>query len=349
METAKPTIHDVARVAGVSIKTVSRVLNRAPSVREETRAKVVAVAEDLNYQPNLSARQLASKRTFLIGMLYDDPNPSSENDYVTTVQGGAIQACREYGYKLLVNPYRADSPRLIDEVIGLSRQVDGLIVLQPMSDIPGLNDVLLERNVACVRVSQTRTDGVPCISVADAEAAEGMTDHLLDLGHRRIGFIVGHPDHGQSRDRLAGYRRALEKRGIPVEDGLVKQGLFDYDSGFRCARELLSADLAPTAVFASNDSMAMGVLSAAHELGIDVPSRLSVTGFDDSPLARHSWPPLTTVRQPIAEVARLATEELMNLLQGRSETGPHHCLRAELVFRASTANPPRPPSAPRED
>lgn len=349
METAKPTIHDVARVAGVSIKTVSRVLNRAPSVREETRAKVVAVAEDLNYQPNLSARQLASNRTFLIGMLYDDPNPSSENDYVTTVQAGSIQACREYGYKLLVNPYRADSPRLIDEVIGLSRQVDGLIVLQPMSDIPGLNDLLLGRNIACVRVSQRLTDGVPCISVADTDAAEAMTEHLLGLGHRRIGFIVGHPDHGQSQDRLVGYRRALEKRSLPVEDRLVKQGLFDYESGYRCARELLSADPAPTAIFASNDAMAMGVLSAAHELGIDVPAGLSVAGFDDSPLARHSWPPLTTVRQPIAEVARLATEELMKLLQGGSEVGLQHCLRAELVFRASTASPLDLPSVPREE
>jgi len=339
MDSTRPTIDDVARVAGVSIKTVSRVLNRAPNVREATREKVVAVAEKLNYEPNLSARQLASKRTFLVGMLYDDPNPSSENDYVTTVQAGSLQACRDYGYKLLVNPYRADSPGLVDEVIGLSRQVDGLIVLQPMSDIRSLNQLLLERNITCVRVSQRRLDGIPCISVADADAAEEMTEHLLQLGHRRIGFIVGHPDHGQSQDRLAGYRRALERRGIPIDEGLVKQGLFDYESGYRCARSLLSAASAPTAIFASNDAMAMGVLSAAHELRLDVPGQLSVAGFDDSPLARHAWPPLTTVRQPIAEVARLATEELMKQLQGRSEVGSHLCLRAELVLRASTASP----------
>lgn len=340
MDLKRPTINDVARVAGVSIKTVSRVFNQAPNVRGPTREKVVAAAEALDYRPNLSARQLASNRTFLVGMLYDDPNPTNENDYITTVQAGSLQACRDAGYHLLINPCRADSPDLAREVIGLSRQVDGFIVLQPLSDLQGLNELLLENGVACVRVSQRPFEGVPWISVADAESAEEMTAHLLQLGHERIGFIVGHPDHGQSYDRLVGYRRALEKHDVPFDESLVKQGRFDHESGYRCARSLLSSTPAPTAIFASNDPMAMGVLSAAHEMGFDVPRGLSVAGFDDSPMARHAWPPLTTVRQPIAEVARLATEELMNQLHGRSEGGAHHyCLRAELVLRASTASP----------
>jgi LacI family transcriptional regulator len=335
----RPTIDDVAQLAGVSIKTVSRVFNQAPHVRGGTRDKVVAAAETLNYRPNLSARQLASKRTFLVGMLYDNPDPENENDYVTAIQSGTLRACREHGYHLLINPCRAASPELIRDVIGLSQQVDGLILLQPLSDLQNLNQLLLENGVACVRVSQRPFEGFPWISVGDADAAENMTEYLLNLGHRRIGFIVGHPEHGQSHDRLTGYRRALERHKTDVDDQLICQGHFDYESGRSCARNLLSSTPRPTAIFASNDPMAMGVLSAAHEMGFDVPRELSVAGFDDSPMARHAWPPLTTVRQPIAEISRLATEELMKRLEGRSEDETHHCLNAELVHRASTAGP----------
>jgi LacI family transcriptional regulator len=335
----RPTIDDVAELAGVSIKTVSRVFNRAPNVRGGTRDKVVAAAKDLNYEPNLSARQLASKRNFLVGMLYDNPDPENENDYVTAIQSGTLRACRAHGYHLLINPCQAGAPDLISQVIGLSQQVDGLIVLQPLSDLQSLNQLLLERSVACVRVSQRPLKGFSRISVGDVDAADTMTQYLLNLGHRRIGFIVGHPDHGQSHDRLTGYRRALERHKIDFDDSLIGQGHFDYESGRLCARDLLSSTRRPTAIFASNDPMAMGVLSAAHEMGFDVPGELSVAGFDDSPMARHAWPPLTTVRQPIAEIARLATEELMKRLEGRSEDRAHHCLKAELVHRASTAAP----------
>ncbi len=333
----RPNIDDVARLAGVSIKTVSRVLNGEPNVRQTTREKVSSAVEALNYQPNLSARQLASKRTFLVGMLYDDPDPNNENDYLTTLQSGSLRACRENGYKLLINPRRTDSAGLFDEVLGLSRQVDGLIILQPLSDVEELSQFLRERSIPCVRVSQRPFAGFPWISVGDTEAADEMTEHLLQLGHRRIGFIMGHPDHGQSHDRLSGYRRALERHGISAQDDLVRQGRFDYESGYACARSLLLSTSPPTAIFASNDPMAMGVLSAAHELGLGVPGDLSVAGFDDSPLARHAWPHLTTVRQPIEEVARLATEELIKQLQGRSGDVVHHRLKAELVRRASTA------------
>jgi LacI family transcriptional regulator len=339
MITRRPTIIDVAELAGVSIKTVSRVFNQAPNVRDPTRDKVISAAETLDYLPNLSARQLASNRSFLIGMLYGTPNPDNENDYVTTVQSGSLQTCRDYGYHLLINPFPADSPELIREVKRLSRQVDGFIVLQPHSDLPSLSRFLLENDIACVRVSQRPLEGFPWISVGDEDAADDMTEYLLQLGHRRIAFIMGHPDHGQSHDRLAGYRRALERNDIGFDDNLVEQGRFDHESGYLCARNFLARTPRPTAIFASSDAMAMGVLSAAHEMGLGVPSELSVAGFDDSPLARHAWPPLTTVRQPIAGVARLATEVLMKRLQGRSEEDSHHCLQAELVRRASTGSP----------
>jgi LacI family transcriptional regulator len=337
--TRRPTIDDVARLAGVSIKTVSRVLNREPNVRPTTRAKVLEAAETLSYRPNLSARRLASNRTFLIGMLYDKPDLENENDYVTAMQSGSLHACRESGYHLLINPCRLDSPDLIEEVIGLSRQVDGFIVLQPLSDLARLNQLLLDRDIPCVRLSQRPLAGFPCISVGDEDAADAMTEHLVQLGHRRIGFIMGHPEHGQSHDRLSGFRRALARHGIAPDSELMEQGRFDYESGYACARRLLSTSVPPTAIFASNDPMAIGVLSAAHELGFDVPHDLSVAGFDDSPLARHAWPPLTTIRQPVAEVARVATEELIKHLQGRSEAVTSHCLKADLVQRSSTARP----------
>lgn len=335
----RATITDVARLAGVSIKTVSRVFNGEPHVRPSTRDKVVSAAETLSYQPNLSARQLASNRTFVVGMLYNNPDPRNENDYVTMVQSGSLHACRECGYHLLISPCEEDSPNLIRHVTGLSKQVDGFIVLQPLSDLRSLNQFLLENHTPCVRVSQRPFEGFPWISVDDLDAADDMTEYLLQLGHSRIGFIVGHPEHGQSHDRLAGYRRALRRNNLEFNEDLVEQGRFDYESGCSCARKLLSSTRPPTAIFASNDPMAMGVLSVAHEMGFRVPGELSVAGFDDSPLARHAWPPLTTVRQPIAEVARLATEELIKQLQGRAEGDSHHCLRAELVRRASTASP----------
>jgi len=335
MNQRRATITDVARLAGVSIKTVSRVFNHEPHVRPSTRDKVVAAAETLDYRPNPSARKLASRLTFVIGMLYDNPNPA----YVTDVQYGALQVCRESGYDLLIHPCQTDSDDLIDEILGLRHMVDGLILLQPVSDTQGLCDRLLENRIPYVRVSQRPFEGIPWISVGDSEAADAMTEHLLHLGHRRIGFIIGHPDHGQSHDRLAGYRSALQRHEIDFDDTLVEQGLFDYESGYSCARKLLSATPRPTAVFASNDPMAMGVLSAAHEMRLDVPGELSVVGFDDSPLARYAWPPLTTVRQPSTEVARLATEILMQKMQGRLEGEAKHRLEAELVHRASTGSP----------
>ena len=335
MITKRSTINDVARLAGVSIKTVSRVFNREPNVRPSTYDRVIAAAETLNYRPNRSARQLASNLTYVIGMLYDNPNSA----YVTEVQNGALQVCREHGYHLLIHPCHADSPDLINEIIGLQHQVDGFILLQPISDDQTLNRLLLETNINCVRVSQRPFEKFPWISVGDQEAADEMTEYLLNLGHRRIGFIVGHPDHGSSHDRLAGYRSALERHSIAFDEDLVEQGFFDFESGYSCAQTLLSKTTRPTAIFASNDPMAMGVLSVAHEMGLDIPRELSVAGFDDSPLARHAWPPLTTVCQPIAEVAQLATEVLMQRLQGRAEADTDHRLQAELVCRTSTGSP----------
>jgi LacI family transcriptional regulator len=331
---SRPTIDDVARLAGLSIKTVSRVFNREPNVRPATRDRVMAAAKELEYRPNLSARRLASHRAFVIGMLYDNPNA----DYVTEIQYGALRVCHDRGFNLLIHPCQVDSHGLIDEVLDMHRQatVDGFVVLQPVSDLQDLNQSFVDNAVTTVRVSQRPYEGMPWISVGDREAAEDLTEHLLKLGHRRIGFIMGHPDHGTSHDRLAGYRTALERRQITFDGSLVEQGYFDYESGYRSAVKLLDLENRPTAIFASNDRMAMGVLTAAHETGLEIPRELSVAGFDDTSIARFAWPQLTTVRQPIARVAEVATETLLNRLQGRDDMVSDQHLPATVVVRAST-------------
>lgn len=331
----RPTINDVARRAGVSIKTVSRVFNNEPNVRPATRDRVVDAADQLGYRPNLSARRLAANRAFVIGMLYDNPKAP---DYVADVQYGALRICQSRGYDLLIHPCDAQSPGLVDEILDLHQQatVDGFVVLQPVSDQERLNRALLDHGIVSVRVSQRPFAGLPRISVGDQEAAAEMTEHLVELGHRRIGFIMGHPDHGSSHDRLAGYRSALARHGISYDETLVEHGLFDYESGYVCANRLLDLRPRPSAIFASNDHMAMATLTAAHERHLEIPNDLSVAGFDDTAFAAFAWPPLTTVRQPVVAVAQLATDLLLDRLQGRTEDGFDRQLFAEIVYRAST-------------
>jgi LacI family transcriptional regulator len=335
MRKRRATIDDVAARAGVSIKTVSRVLNAEPNVRPETRDRVLAAAAELAYQPNVSARRLASKRSFVIGLLYD----SLESDYVMAIQDGALEVCREQGYHLLIHPCRRQAPELVAEVVGLHQRstVDGLILTQPVSDLGPLITALVDADIGFVRISQRDCGGqAPCVSVDDEQAAQRVTDHLISLGHRTIGFIMGNPEHGSAHDRLGGFRASLEAHGVPPEDAPVEQGYYTFESGYACARRLLERDPCPTAIFASNDHMAMGVLTAAYELRLAVPADLSVCGFDDTPMARYACPPLTTVRQPISEVARLATDMLVGRLQGR-ETGPRRAtLASRLVLREST-------------
>jgi LacI family transcriptional regulator len=331
------TINDVADLAGVSIKTVSRVLNQEPNVRPKTAERVQEAARSLSYRPNLSARRLAANRSFVIGLLYDNP----QSDYVTEFQYGSLSVCRQQGYHLLIHPCGAEAQDLVEEVLDLHRQVmvDGFIVLQPVSDQEGLIEALLAANICHVRISQRRLEGAPLVSVDDQLAATKMTEHLIQLGHRRIGFIIGRPDQSSSHDRLAGYRSALAAAGIAEDANLVEQGLYNFESGYAAARRLLVLNPPPTAIFASNDHMAMGVLTAAHEKGLEIPDQLSVAGFDDTPMARYAWPPLTTVRQPITQVARLSTELLVKRLRGDMTGERCHQLHSDLVRRASTAAP----------
>ena len=335
MRKRRATIEDVAARAGLSIKTVSRVLNLEPNVRPQTRERVLAATKELEYHPNLSARRLASKRSFIIGLLYDNP----DSDYVMGIQEGVLAVCRPSDYHLLIHPCRNPAPSLVEEALSLHRRstVDGLILTQPVADFEPLINALIEADIPFVRLSQRPCAGdYPCISVDDEQAACRMTDHLISLGHSNIGFIMGHPDHGSAHDRLKGFRASLHAHGIPYDRAPIEQGLYTFDSGYACAKRLLALKPRPTAVFASDDHMAMGVLTAAYERGLAVPTDVSVCGFDDTPMARYVWPPLTTVRQPIVEVARLATECLLNLLQGKEMNTKRYTLECKLVLRGST-------------
>ena len=337
----RKTIHDVARVAGVAIKTVSRVLNDEPNVREETRARVLAAVESLSYYPSLSARSLAGRRSYLIGLVYENPSAN----YVVDVQHGAMARCRQEKFRLFVHQCSGRDEELIRDVMGLVDQthVDGLIVCPPLSQSAELVKALDRRKVPFVRVSPNDLDHKSAaVDMDDEAAAREMTEHLIELGHTRIGFISGHPTHYASGQRLRGYKSALKDHRLTFDAAYVKQGHFVFESGMNAGRELLTSPKPPTAIFASNDDMAAGVLMAAHELGIAVPTALSVAGFDDTYIAHIVWPRLTTVHQPSYDLAWSATDVLLNALKNGTTPKPMR-LPYKLVLRESTG--PVPPAS----
>lgn len=336
---ARCTIHDVAAAAAVSIKTVSRVLNDEPSVRPETRRRVREAMAALNYQPSLPARSLAGRRSSLIALLFENPSAN----YVFAVQSGAMAKCREAQLRLLVQSLSGLGEELIGEVLAMVEQthIDGLVITPPLSANAELIAALDGRGLPFVRVAPDGTPHPsPIVEMDDEAAAREMASYLLALGHRRIGFIRGHPDHHSSKLRHAGFRAALEAWGIDAGTQPVEQGHNSFESGLAAARRLLASSERPTAIFASNDDMAAGAIFAAHEFGIAVPDELSVSGFDDSQLARTIYPPLTTVHQPSYDMSYTATALLIDLVREREV--PHATrLEYRLVKRASTAPPPQ--------
>jgi len=335
----KATITDVAKRAGVSMKTVSRVLNNEPNVAEKTRERVKAIAAELRYSPNLAARGLATSKSYLIALIYDNPSP----DYIAHIQRGAIDACREVGYHLVVEPMSLDCGHSHDEKVNAVRAVldrlpvDGVILTPPLTDSEAILEVLAELNIKCVRIAPKNGGDQAFVGMNDETAAYQMTQHLLTQGHEKIGFIRGHVDHAATSLRHAGYLRAMQEAGISVSDDLIVQGDFSFESGAAAARKLLGADALekPTAIFASNDDMAAAVISVAGQMGLDVPEQLSVCGFDDTPLARVVWPALTTIRQPIYKMGHQAAKELVRRSDVEAEQG--QILDFKIMLRDSVA------------
>ncbi len=329
------TISDVARLAGVSIKTVSRVVNGEAHVSETTRTRTLAAMRELGYVANVSAQRLAKGRAHAIGFVFHNPSWH----YIGTALQGVLASAQAAGYETVMHPCKIDDPVECDKVVQLTRQgkVDGLIITPPVDTARPMMNALVETGSAFVRLTPCqRCDGQPFVSADDHGGAKAMTEHLLRLGHMRIGFVIGSSAQIASAHRLEGYRGALLDAGVVYDPTLVRQGDFSYASGLAVGHELLQMPEPPTAIFASNDDMAAGVLAAAYEQGFSVPSRLSVAGFDDTPLAWQLSPALTTVHQPVYESAVLATEILIALLNGETVRQTAHILPTRLVTRAST-------------
>ena len=309
-------------------------MNDEPGVRAETRVRVREAMASLNYQPSLPARSLAGRRSNLIGLVYENPSAN----YVFDVQNGAVARCRAANLRLFVLSCNDLADRSISEVLAMVEQthVDGLVLTPPLSANHDLIAALDERAVRFVRIAPDGfAHGSPKVEMDDEVAAWEMTNHLLGLGHRRIACIAGHPDHYSTHLRLRGFRRALAEQGLDADRARVEQGLNTVQSGVATGRRLLVGDGRPSAVFASNDDMAAGVLLVAHELGISVPHQLSVAGFDDSQIASIVWPTLTTIHQPSSEMASAATDMLIRLIRGQ-EVEAVTLLAHELVIREST-------------
>lgn len=322
-----PTISDVAERAGVSTKTVSRVLNGEPHVRPQLKERVNAAVAELDYRPNLAARQLAANRSFLIVFLYTTVQVS----YVATLLGAASRRCRELGYHLIAEPVEdsGDAAVLVAELVSRLRP-DGILLSPPLSDEADLLEALENAGVPVARIAGTRPGVGEIIDIDHQAISAAMTAHLIALGHRRIGFIAATREFRLAQGRLLGFRAAMEEGGLAVDEELVVNGNFTFLSGYHAASLLLAHREPPTAIFAANDEMAAGVVSAAGQRGLRVPDDVAIAGFDDSPISRMIWPPLTTVRQPVAELAVSAIDRLTG--QPPSGTPIEH----RLVIRAST-------------
>lgn len=334
---SRVTINDVARASGTSKKTVSRVLNSEPNVRDTVRDRVLAAMAELNYRPLTSARSLATNRSFMIGLLYDNLSPS----YIMEVQAGVLEACEAQHYSMMVQPLVSTAPHLVEHVEEiLSRhRPDGLILTPPITDHPQLLDHLRRTGLPFASIAPHQPEHCIGVILREREAAAAMVAHLVSLGHRRIAHIIGDPKHGAGIWRLAGFRDGIKHAGLKEESRYMVQGRFSFDSGVAATRRLLALRQRPTAIFAADDDMAVGAIWAASEAGVSVPRDMSICGFDDTTIATQVWPPLTTVHQPVREMGRRATEELLLRVQGKGDARMVE-LGYEMRIRASTAAAP---------
>lgn len=337
MSESRVTIVDVAKAAGVSLKTVSRVINREPYVRPALAAKVRGVIDRLGYVPNTAARSLAGARSFMIAALYNNPSPH----YIHELQIGAMQACRAAGYHLIVEQIAQGEALDVAAVDDMLRSVrlDGVILSPPVTDCAPILERLDAHGIPFVRLSPlTVPDRSPAIYSNDAEGAGAVARHLWALGHRRIGFIAGPKDHLASRLRYEGFTDALAACGLAHTAVHVIEADFSFASGMTAGIALLAAEPQVTAIFAANDDMAAGVVAAAARLDIRIPEDLSLVGFDDSPVATLVWPPITTVHQPIAAMAMAAARLLIE--RGDASLAAGKSFDVELIERKSTGVSP---------
>ena len=322
--------------------TVSRVINKERSVRDETRRSVLATIARLNYSPNKTARNLAAGEATHIGLLYSNPSAA----YLSQFLVGALGAAREAACHLVIEPCESEDEIEQGEVGRrfANAEAEGVILPPPLSESVAILTELALSNTPVVTVAMGKLyPNALNVRIDDFRASRDMTNYLIGLGHRRIGLIHGHPKHIASSERERGFRAALAEAGIPSSHVAVEPGLFTFRSGLDAAERLLDRRDRPTAIFASNDDMAAAVISVAHRRGLDVPGDLSVVGFDDTSPATTVWPELTTIRQPVAAMAAAALELLLADLRSRRRgAGPlskEIVLDHEIVIRESSGPP----------
>lgn len=335
-----PTINDVARLAGVSKKTVSRVINNSPLLNDETRERVEGIIKQLGYVPNPQARALALRRNFLVGLIHDNPNAQT----VINVQQGILDALHDTEFGLVVRPLDRTSPRMLEDVRNfLERQrLFGVVIMPPLSENDELARLCDELGVRYTRMGSAELDDPDhLVASNDRQAVCEAVNYLIEQGHRRIGLIEGPHGFRSAAERRLGFEDALRGSKIKLPRSLIAEGSYTFETGLRAGNLLLDLVPPPTAIFASNDEMAAGVLHAARQRGLDVPEDLSIVGFDDTAIAAHIWPPLTTVRWPIISMARSAALKLVgDVIDPDADVDEPSMFMSTLVRRASVA-PPR--------
>ena len=336
---ARATIREIASAAGVSIATVSRVLNERPGVAAETRGAVLRVVRDHGFTANRSARALSGGRTGLIGVML----PIVEAAYFTSILAGASEALYEQDMRMVLCPTLHHHERevtLLDRL--MHGTTDGAVLMLPEESNDELK-VLRRKGYAFVIVDPrvALDEGIPAVSASNASGARDATEHLLSLGHRRIGVIQGPKTFLATSERLNGFHGAMAAAGVMPDPRLVLESTFDIEGGVKAASRLLDAAEQPTAIFAFNDNTAIGALRVARQRGIRVPEDLSIMGFDDSEHSAIVTPALTTVRQPLAEMGRMAVSLLVRILDGQRLEALHIELKTRLIVRASTGPAPQ--------
>lgn len=336
------TINDIARMAGVSKKTVSRVINNASTVREKTRADIKKIIKETGFVPNPQAQALAFRRSTLIALVYDNPSPQ----YIVNIQRGILEVFKDTPYQLVLHPCDRADPVYRDRILAFVQHHNpfGLIFVPSVSEDDELMNRLREIKCHYVRVAAVDTeDRARQIKTADAEGARLAARHLAQLGHRHIAHIHGPEIFQSAHERRSGFAEGLKEYDLDLPPDMIAEGGYNFDSGLRCATQLLLAKNPPTAIFAGNDEMAIGVYVAARKAGLRIPEDLSVVGYDDTPLVARVWPPMTSVHSPIREVGKGAAELLLKTDKVKPEdlTEVPNIVSLELIIRESTAPPNR--------
>ena len=333
----KSTLSDIAKLAKVSIKTASRVVRKESNVSPKTRTAVEAAMKALKYRPSVAPRATVGSRSYVLALIFDNPNTS----YIVELLRGALEQARKDGYHLLVEPVNLASANVAEDITNLLVQsnLDGMILPPPLCDDPAILQALVSSGKPFARISPSISKEIGLrVEISDYAAAREMTMKLIQLGHTSIGFVTGRQGTATTRRRLDGFLSAMKDANLTVPDNFILEGTYEYRSGLEAGESLLELAQRPTAIFASNDEMAAGLIAAAHKSGLSVPEELSIAGFDDSVIATVVWPQLTTVRQPIKEMAAAAVNMVTKQCRGKTkDEATVRKLPIDLIMRESTA------------